>query len=222
MNKMTMIIVAGVVATTSTFTSNAQDSKMSFFLTSVNPGSGGNLGGLDGADAHCQELAKSAGVEDSTWKAYLSTQAEKLNEPAVHARDRIGSGPWFNANGEKIANDVADLHSEQSNLTKQTILNEKGEEVAGRGEKPNRHDILTGSRPDGTAFPGAFFTDMTCGNWTRNGDSDTAMVGHHDRTGPVDAPWAKSWNSAHPTRGCTADAFRGTGGDGLFYCFATN
>jgi len=194
-----MILVAGVVATASTLPSNAQDNTMSFFLTSTNPGAGGNLGGLEGADAHCQELAETAGAGESTWKAYLSTQAEKLNEPAVNARDRIGSGPWFNAKGD---------------------LNEKGEEVSGRGEKPNRHDILTGSRPDGTAFPGAFFTDMTCGNWTKNGDGDTAMVGHHDRTGPLEASWAQSWNSAHPTRGCTMDALRGTGGDGLFYCFA--
>ena len=220
MKKLSLIIVS-VVASGIAFSTIAQDNKMSFFLTSANPGGGGNLGGLEGADAHCQELAESAGVDGVTWRAYLSTQGEKLNDTnVVHARDRIGSGPWYNAAGVKIANDLDELHSADNSLNKETILNEKGEQVNGRSEKPNRHDILTGSRPDGTAFPGAFFPDMSCGNWTENGAENMAMVGHHDRVGPVDHPWAKSWNSAHPTRGCTLDALRGTGGDGLFYCFA--
>lgn len=199
----------------------AQDNSMSFFITSENPGKGGDLGGLEGADAHCRKLAESAGVSGRTWRAYLSTQGGSLTDPDVaHARDRIGSGPWYNAKGEMIAQDIAELHSENNNLNKQTALDENGQMVNGRTEKPNRHDILTGSRPDGTAFAGAFFPDRTCGNWTKNSADDTAMVGHHDRVGPIDHPWAQSWNSAHPTRGCSQDGIRSTGGDGLFYCFA--
>ena len=214
-------MIAGLATSVGSLTAFAQDNQMSFFLTSVNQGSGGDLGGLEGADNHCQMLAESAGAGDLTWRAYLSTQGEELpDENVVHARERIGSGPWFNAEGVKIADNVDDLHSPSSNLTKQTILDEKGQEINGRTEKPNRHDILTGSRPDGTAFPGGFFPDMTCGNWTQNGDDNTAMVGHHDRIGPVDDSWAQSWNSAHPTRGCSIDAIRSTGGDGLLYCFA--
>ncbi len=194
---------------------------MSFFITSVNPGKGGDLGGLEGADAHCQKLADLVGAGGRTWRAYLSTQGAKLNDSdVVHARDRIGSGPWHNAKGEMIAKNVEDLHSANNNVNKQTALDENGQIVNGRTEKPNKHDILTGSRPDGTAFAGAFFPDRTCGNWTKGGAEDSAMVGHHDRVGPIDHPWAQSWNSAHPTRGCTQDGIRSTGGDGLFYCFA--
>jgi len=221
MKKLKSIAFSGLFACVFAFNAVAQDKQMSFFLTSTNPGNGGDLGGLDGADAHCQTLAESAGAGDSNWKAYLSTQGEKLDDAnVVHARDRIGSGPWYNAKGDKIANDVDDLHSAQANLNKETILNENGEPVNGRTEKPNRHDILTGSRADGTAFPGGFFPDMTCGNWTKNGAENKAMVGHHDRIGPIDHSWAQSWNSAHPTLGCTIDTIRKTGGDGLFYCFA--
>ena len=186
----------------------AQDTSMSFFVTSANPGKGGDLGGLQGADAYCDTLAKAAGSTGKSWKAYLSTDAE-------NAKDRIGTGPWYNAKGEKIADDVASLHSDKNNLTKQTALNEKGEVINGRGDTPNRHDILTGSKADGTA------ATETCGNWTMGGADGSAIVGHSDRTGLNDSAEAKSWNSSHATRGgCTVEAFKGTGGEGLFYCFA--
>ncbi len=195
---------------------------MSFFVTSVGPGKGGDLGGLEGADKHCQSLAQAAGAGNRTWRAYLSTQAPSLNNPGfVNARDRIGTGPWQNAKGVVVARSVDDLHSAGSNLTKATTLDEKGQLVNGRTETPNKHDILTGSRPDGTAFPGAPFGDMTCGNWTKSTADGSAMTGHHDRVGPITAPWATSWNSAHPTLGCSMDRIRPTGGDGLMYCFAT-
>lgn len=194
---------------------------MTFFLTSTGPGKGADLGGLEGADQHCQSLAKAAGAGTRTWRAYLSTQAPALNDPKfVNARDRIGSGPWHNAKGVMIANSVEDLHSANNNLTKQTALDEKGELVNGRTEKPVKHDILTGSRPDGTAFGGTPFPDMTCGNWTKSGKDGSAMTGHHDRAGPIDNAWATSWNSSHPSLGCSQEALRPTGGDGLFYCFA--
>jgi hypothetical protein len=193
---------------------------MTFFVTSVGPGKGGDLGGLDGADKHCQSLAAAAGAGQRTWRAYLSTQAPKLNDPnLVNARDRIGTGPWQNAKGVVIARNVEELHG-ANNLTKETALDEKGRPVNGRTDKPNKHDILTGSRTDGTAFPGAPFADMTCGNWTKGGKEGSAMTGHHDRGGLVNAPWAISWNSSHPTSGCDAASLRATGGDGLFYCFA--
>ncbi len=188
----------------------AQDTSMSFFVTSKNPGKGGDLGGLAGADAYCKSLAAAVGQGDKNWHAYLSTDAE-------NAKDRIGAGPWFNAKGEKIADDAASLHGDANNLTKQTALDETGAVINGRGDKPNRHDILTGSLPDGTAAPD------TCGNWTMGGAEGAAMVGHHDRTGLDDSAPAKSWNSSHKTRGgCSIEAFNGTGGDGLFYCFAAN
>jgi hypothetical protein len=196
---------------------------MTFFITSVGSGKGADLGGLEGADRHCQALATAVGAGDRTWRAYLSTQGTMLNDPkAIHARDRIGTGPWHNAKGVLIAANVDELHSLKNNVTKDTALNEKGEMVNGRTEKPNRHDILTGSRPDGTALPPSPpFSDMTCGNWTKSGTEGAAMTGHHDRAGPVEAAWAVSWNSAHPSRGgCTQEALRSTGGDGLFYCFA--
>lgn len=202
-------------------------SEMSFFVTSAGPGKGADLGGLAGADKHCQSLAASAGAGNRTWHAYLSTQGSatkgaELNDPnVIHARNRIGTGPWYNAKGVMVAANVEDLHSAGNNLTKQTALDEKGRMVNGRTEKPNRHDILTGSRPDGTAFPPSpLFPDMTCGKWTRSGADGSAMTGHHDREGPIDHAWATSWNSAHPTRGCSQQALRSTGGDGLLYCFA--
>jgi len=199
----------------------AQQSAMTFFVTSTGPGKGGDLGGLEGADRHCQSLAKAAGAGDRTWRAYLSTQAPKLDDPNfVNARDRIGTGPWQNAKGVVIAKNVEELHSATNNLTKQTTLDENGHLVNGRTEKPNKHDMLTGSRPDGTAFPGAPFPDMTCGNWTNGGSDGSAMVGHHDRAGPNTSSWATSWNSAHPTLGCSQEKVRPTGGDGLLYCFA--
>lgn len=195
--------------------------EMTFFVTSVGPGKGGDLGGLEGADRHCQSLAQASGADHRTWRAYLSTQASKLADTNfVNARDRIGTGPWQNAKGAVIARSVEDLHSANSNLTKLTALDEKGLPVNGRTEKPNKHDMLTGSRPDGTAFPGAPFPDMTCSNWTKSGADGAAMTGHHDIAGPLNAPWAVSWNSAHPTLGCSPEKIRPTGGDGLFYCFA--
>jgi len=199
----------------------AQQSDMTFFVTSVGSGKGADYGGLEGADKHCQTLAAAAGAGGKTWRAYLSTQAPKLNDPNfVNARDRIGSGPWQNAKGVVIAKSVEDLHSSNNNVTKQTALDEKGQMVNGRTEKPNKHDMLTGSRPDGTAFPGAPFPDMTCGNYTKSGTDGSTMLGHHDRAGPIDASWATSWNSAHPSRGCNDDGLRSTGGAGLLYCFA--
>jgi hypothetical protein len=193
---------------------------MSFFVTSAGSGNGGNLGGLAGADAHCQKLATAAGAGNKTWRAYLSTGFTSTT-PAVNARDRIGQGPWFNAKGELIASDLAQLHG-ANNLTKATALNEKGMPVNGRTEQPNMHDILTGSRPDGTAFSAdPRLPDMTCGSWTKNG-AGSAMVGHHDRAGLDPNPWAVSWNSSHNTIGCSQDNLRATGGNGLFYCFAGN
>lgn len=187
----------------------AQDKSMSFFVTSQGSGKGADLGGLAGADAHCASLAEAAGVKGKTWHAYLSTSD-------TDARDRIGKGPWFNAKGEKIADDVASLHSDANNLTKQTALDEKGEVINGRGDTPNRHDMLTGSKPDGTKI-----ADQTCGDWTMSGAEGAAMMGHSDRTGLDDSAAAKSWNSSHASRGgCSQEALKGTGGDGLFYCFA--
>jgi len=195
------------------------DSGMSFFITSVGAGQGADLGGLQGADRHCQQLAQSAGAGDRTWRAYLSTQAAG-SQPAINARDRIGRGPWQNAKATIIARDVNELHN-ANNLTKETALTEKGDVVSGRGDTPNRHDILTGSQPDGTAFTVA--EDRTCGNWTRSGAEGAAMVGHHDRRGLSEDPPAKSWNSSHLTRGgCSQEALRGTGGAGLLYCFAAD
>ncbi|MER8882670.1 hypothetical protein NKJ28_28225 [Mesorhizobium sp. M0145] len=190
---------------------SSQEATMSFFVTSVGSGKGADLGGLDGADAHCSSLAEAAGVTGKTWRAYLSTSD-------TDARDRIGKGPWFNAKGGKIADDVASLHSDANAITKQTALDEKGQMVNGRGDTPNRHDVLTGSKPDGTKI-----ADQTCGDWTLSGAEGVAMMGHHDRTGLDDSAAAKSWNSSHASRGgCSQEALKGTGGDGLFYCFAVN
>lgn len=200
----------------------AEAPAMSFFVTSAGPGKGGDLGGLAGADGHCQALARAAGSTLESWHAYLSTQGATLNDPKVfHARDRIGKGPWYNAKGVLIARNLEELHSSASNLTKETALDERGQPINGRTESPNKHDMLTGSRPDGTAFPGGSFPDMTCGNWTKSGEG-SAIVGHHDRMGLNDSAEAKSWNSSHPSRGCSQDALKATGGAGLLYCFAAN
>jgi collagenase NC10/endostatin len=200
----------------------AQSADTSFFLTSNGPGKGGDLGGIAGADRHCQSLAQAAGAGSKTWRAYLSTQAAD-GQPAVNAKDRIGKGPWKNAKGDIVAKDVADLHSANNNMTKQTALSEKGEVINGRGDTPNRHDVLTGSQPDGTAF--AAGDDRTCKNWTSS-TQGTAMVGHSDRIGLRDDDASKSWNSSHPSRGpeggCSASDLKSTGGEGLFYCFAAN
>ncbi|WP_244622586.1 hypothetical protein [Microvirga brassicacearum] len=197
----------------------AAPANMTFFVTSVGSGKGADLGGLEGADRHCQTLAQAAGAGTKTWRAYLSTQSVG-GATAVNARDRIGTGPWQNAKGVVIAKDVAELHGTNA-ISKQTALTEKGEVVKGGGDTPNTHDILTGSQPDGTAFAGA--QDQTCGNWTKSGTEGAVMMGHHDRMGTGEQPSAKSWNSSHPSRGgCSQDALKGTGGAGLFYCFATN
>ena len=199
----------------------AQSANTTFFVTSAGPGNGANLGGLAGADSHCQALAQAVGAGGKTWHAYLSTQAAD-GKPAVNARDRIGKGPWQNSKGVVIAKDVAELHG-ANNLTKQTTLSEKGEMINGRGDMPNRHDVLTGSQPDGTAF--AADSDRTCKNWTSS-TQGAAMVGHSDRIGLRDDDASKSWNSSHPSRGpdggCSQADLRSTGGDGLLYCFASN
>jgi hypothetical protein len=199
----------------------AQSADTSFFVTSTPIGNGGNLGGLAGADNQCQTLAQAAGAGAKTWRAYLSTQAAD-GKPAVNARDRIGKGPWKNAKGTVIAKDVAELHG-ANGLTKQTALSEKGDIINGRGDTPNRHDALTGSQADGTAFAGP--EDRTCKNWTSS-TQGAAMLGHIDRLGLRDDDASKSWNSSHPSRGpdggCSQADFKTTGGDGLMYCFAAN
>lgn len=191
------------------------DKKMSFFVTSVGSGKGGDLGGLAGADKHCQDLAKAVGAGGRTWRAYLST-SESVGVREVNARNRIGTGPWYNAKGARIARSVEELH--QNNfINKQSALTEKGEVVNGRGDTPNTHDMLTGSDSHGLAFKGNL--DTTCGNWTKSGEG-SAQVGHHDRKGLDDKAPALSWNHSHPSRGCSVEALRSTGGAGLFYCFA--
>ena len=206
-----LLIASAALAGAMLVPAQAQDTSMSFFITSVGSGKGADLGGLDGADAHCGQLAEAAGVTGKTWRAYLSTDQ-------VNARDRIGSGPWFNAKGVKIADDVASLHSDANGINKETGLTEKGEVVKGRGDQPNEHDILTGTKAEGTVDG-----TNTCSNWTTSGAEGAAMLGHHDRKGPETLPTASSWNAAHASRGgCGQDALKGTGGAGLFYCFAAN
>ena len=189
-------------------------SATTFFITSVGVGRGGDLGGLAGADAHCQALAEAEYAGDHTWRAYLSTMATET-EAAVHARDRIGTGPWYNAEGLLIAANVEQLHDDGNRMTKETATTERLDPVNGVGDTPNRHDIVTGSRPDGTGFDGA--EDLTCGNWTSSSEG-RAQVGHHDRMGRGDG--ASSWNSVHRSSGCSQEALVSTGGAGLFYCFA--
>ena len=199
---LALILSAGTV--------QAQDTSMSFFVTSAGPGDGANLGGLDGADAQCQTLADAAGAGAKTWRAYLSTSS-------VNARDRIGDGPWHNAKGELIANTVDELHSDANKISKETALTETGEPVKGRGDTPNQHDILTGSNADGTVAAG-----MTCEDWTSNASTGKAFVGHHDRIGLKDDAPSKSWNASHPSRGCSAADLPKSGGAGYFYCFAAD
>jgi hypothetical protein len=225
MTGKTLTLIASTAVASATLLSlgmtgaaHAQASAMTFFITSSGPGKGADLGGLTGADAQCQKLAQAVGATGKTWHAYLSTQGQG----AVNAKDRIGKGPWQNAKGVVVAKDVADLHG-SNNLTKQTALNEKGEVVNGRGDTPNRHDILTGSQADGTGFTGA--DDRTCGNWTSS-TQGAAMLGHSDRTGLDESAPMKSWNASHPSRGaeggCSQADLKSTGGDGLLYCFAVN
>jgi len=217
--KATIIAVAVLLA----FGAQAQDKKaapkkgpMSFFVTSTGKGNGADLGGLEGADAHCSSLAKAAGSKETNWKAYLSTWMPG-GDAGVNARDRIGKGPWFNAKGVMVAKNVGELHSGKNNINKQTALDEKGNPIKGRGDTPNEHDILTGSDP-----MGMFSTaggDTTCGNWSKSGDG-SAIVGHHDLQGLKDTRHMKSWNSSHGSRGCSQDQLKASGGAGLFYCFA--
>jgi hypothetical protein len=202
---------------------------MNFFVTSVGSGKGADLGGVAGADAHCQKLASAAGSNAKNWRAYLSvpgkfptaataTAPAVPGEPSINARDRIGTGPWFNAKGALIAKDLEQLHNGNM-MSKDTALDERGAIVKGRGDSPNEHDILTGSRADGTAF--APQTDTTCKAWTSSSDG-SAIVGHHDRSGPLPENWAKSWNFSHQSAGCSQEALVRTGGSGKFYCFAAN
>ena len=207
--KMTIPAIAFAALTLLAAPSAAQDAGMSFFITSVGVGDGANLGGLAGADAHCTSLAEAAGVTGKTWHAYLSTSD-------TDASDRIGAGPWVNAKGETIAASVADLHSDANPIGKATGLDEKGMPVKGRGDEPNQHDMLTGTMADGTKAA------ETCNDWTSNAADGSAMLGHHDRVGPESLATATSWNAAHPSRGCNQEGLVGTGGAGLFYCFASN
>jgi len=219
MNRRTglwLVAAVALLSLTGVAPALAQPAETTFFITSTGSGKGADLGGLAGADQHCQHLAQSAGLGNKNWKAYLSTQGAG----AVNARDRIGQGPWQNAKGVVVAKNVAELHG-QNNITKQTALTEKGDVVNGRGDTPNMHDILTGSQPDGTAFPAG--EDRTCGNWSKSGQG-AAMVGHSDRQGLRDDDASKSWNSSHPSRGpdggCSQNDLKSTGGAGFYFCFA--
>jgi hypothetical protein len=216
MIRLSILASAALLSAALTADAQAQQANMSFFVTSAGSGKGADLGGLAGADQHCQQLAQAAGTAGKTWHAYLSTQAAN-GQPAVNARDRIGNGPWQNAKGAVIAKSVDELHG-ANNLTKQTALSEKGNPIKGRGDNPNEHDALTGSTMDGRAFPPG--EDRTCKNWT-SGTQGSAMLGHIDREGLRDDAESKSWNASHPSRGpgggCSQADLRGTGGAGLFY-----
>jgi hypothetical protein len=225
---MRNFITSGALVTVCILASaaTAQESGMSFFVTSVGPGKGADLGGIEGADAHCQSLAQAAGAGNRTWRAYLSTNS-RGGANAINARDRIGSGPWQNAKGVTIATSVDDLHGPNNKISKETGLDEKGQPIKVRGDTPNQHDILTGSDKDGRAFP--VNMDLTCGNW-RSSSSGVAMLGHLDRSGNAPVPGAtnvaayeesaRSWNAAHTSRGCSQPDLIASGGNGLFYCFA--
>ena len=209
-------VTAALLLTVGVQAQSAAD--MTFFLTSAPKGDGANLGGLEGADAHCMALAKAAGSNATNWKAYLSTVSPG-GDAGINARDRIGKGPWKNAKGTAVAASVDDLHSDKNNLTKATAVSEKGDGIMGRGDATNMHDILTGSDPSGMYSTAG--GDTTCGNWTKNGDG-SAIVGHHDRAGLKDTRHMKSWNSSHGSAGCSKEALVKTGGNGLFYCFVAN
>ncbi len=216
MHRAIMGITAGTLAAALAGCAGMASTSPSFFVTSSNPGNGANFGGITGADAHCQALAQAAGHGGRTWHAYLSTQAVG-GTAAINARERIGYGPWLNVKGTVIAFNLDELHY-NNNLTKQTALTEKATVVKGRGDTPNEHDILTGTQPDGTAFPPG--DDKTCGNWTKGGAEGSAIVGHVDRTGLDSSPPSLSWNSSHATRGCAVPQLNTTGGAGYLYCFA--
>jgi hypothetical protein len=211
------LVVTSIAFVAIASSADAQAPRTSFFITSAGPGKGAELGGLEGADRHCQQLAQAAGLTGLSWHAYLSATAAG-GKAAVNARDRIGKGPWYNAKGVMVAQSVADLHSDNNKLSKENSLTEKGAMVNGRGDTPNMHDILTGSRLDGTASPDS--VDTTCRNWTSSATEGSAFVGHHDRQGGGANP--TSWNMAHPSRGCGQQNLQATGGNGLFYCFAVN
>src|SRR6266571_354810 len=213
-----ILFSVAVVGTGMTAAVQAQQASMTFFVTSVGKGNGADLGGLDGADAHCAALARAAGSTQNNWRAYLST-TEPGGTAGVNARDRIGKGPWQNAKGVTVAKSVEDLHSDTNNITKQTALTEKGEMVSGRGDAVNTHDILTGSDPQGLYSTAG--GDTTCGNWTKSGEG-SAIVGHHDRAGLKDTRHMNSWNSSHGSRGCSQDQLKASGGAGLIYCFVAN
>ena len=212
MIKMRFLVLAIMLAAVASFPVLSQeDGEMSFFITSAGPGNGANLGGLEGADQHCETLARAVGAGGKTWRAYLSTRGPG----GVNARDRIGTGPWYNARGVEVAGNIEGLHYSNVGLTKETQLTEQGGMVNGRTDDPNQHDILTGSQLDGTRFTDG--EDHTCGNWTSDGEG-SAQVGHHDRTGGGPVP--SSWNSAHGSRNCGQADLQATGGNGYFYCFA--
>lgn len=211
--KILFTSAALLCAAASLSTVNSQDNEMSFFITSVGSGNGANLGGLEGADAHCQSLAEEAG-SNKTWRAYLSAHADNSSD-MVNARERIGFGPWYNAKGVEVASNLNNLHSPNNNLNKETALTENGDMVNGRGDSPNQHDILTGSTLDGRVMEDG--SDHTCNNWTSSGQG-SANVGHFDRTGGGQNP--TSWNHAHGSRGCSQSDLVGTGGNGYYYCFA--
>jgi hypothetical protein len=219
MMRLSAVAIAGLLAAATTGAAAQQQSPMTFFITSVGKGNGADLGGLDGADAHCAALAKAAGSTAANWRAYLSATKPGGDE-GVNARDRVGKGPWHNAKGVLVAKSVDDLHSDGVNINKQTALTEKGEVVTGSGETPNKHDILTGSDPDGRYSTAG--GDTTCGNWTKSAEG-SAIVGHHDRIGlKKTTRHMRSWNSSHGSRGCSQDLLKASGGAGLFYCFAAN
>ncbi|MCC6779605.1 MAG: hypothetical protein IT537_23740 [Hyphomicrobiales bacterium] len=219
MTKLGALMVAALASTALALPAAAQTAAdMSFFVTSAGKGNGADLGGLEGADAHCAALARAAGATGGTWRASLSTTAPG-GDAGVNARDRIGNGPWKNAKGTVVATSLDNLHSASVNINKQTALTEKGEQVSGRGDQVNMHDILTGSDPQGNYSTAG--GDTTCGNWTKSGDG-SAIVGHHDRVGLKDSRHMNSWNSSHGSRGCSQDALKSSGGAGMLYCFRAN
>jgi hypothetical protein len=213
--KLSILAGAALVSLAGAGVLQAQQNNMSFFVTSAGSGKGGDLGGLQGADAHCQSLAAAAGAGGKTWRAYLSTNTPAGGQ-ATNARDRIGNGPWQNAKGVVVAKDINDLHA-NPNITKETLLDEKGERIKVRGDTPNMHDMLTGSTMEGRAFPANL--NLTCNNWSSS-TFGSAMLGHGDREGIADTVYQHSWNSSHMSRDCTQPGLVATGGNGLFYCFA--
>jgi hypothetical protein len=216
LHRSTTLTLAGLTLAVLSGCASLGNNPMTYFITSTNPGKWADLGGLSGADAYCEKLAAAVGAGGKDWRAYLSTQSTE-KAPAVNARDRIGNGPWVNAKGVVVSYNSAELHG-HNGLSKLSSVTEKGDIISGRGDPVNMHDVLTGSKPDGTAFPAG--QDMTCNNWTSS-TTGSAMVGHHDRIGLRDDDSSKSWNSSHGSRGCDMPSLKATGGAGLFYCFAT-